>query len=106
MSTTTRLNDTLLWAAAFLSPTLYALMLVAWATLRAPAPPAALVVALFCLIPVAALLFCVTKVWRSGSRPAWRVNWVVLTVLGMMLQMGVLLLVIVSAITVAISLPQ
>ena len=94
------------WLAVFLSPSAYFLLLVFWNRLRVPAPPAGFVVALFCLIPVVALLVCGTVVWRKKLTAGWRVGWLVLTVLAMALQVGVLLVIIVSAITVAISLPQ
>ena len=89
------------WLAAFLSPTASFLLLTVWSRLQVPAPPAGFVVTLFCLIPVVALLVCGTVVWRKKPR----VGWLVLTVLAMALQVGVLLVIIVSAITVAISLP-
>jgi len=94
------------WLAVFLSPTAYLLLLVVWNRSQVPAPPAGFVVALFCLIPVVALLVCGTAVWRTKLRAAQRVGWLVLTVLAMALQVGVLLVIVVSAITVAISLPQ
>ena len=71
--------------------------------LQVPAPPESLVVLLFCLVPVVALLVCGTVVWLTKLRASWRVGWLVLTVLLMALQVGVLLVIIVSAITVAIA---
>ena len=94
------------WLAAFLSPSAYLLLLVFWNRSQVPAPPAGFIVALFCLIPLAALLFCGSVVWRKKLTVGSRVGWLVLTVLAMALQVGVLLVIIVSAITVAISLPQ
>src|SRR3954468_13831664 len=81
------------WLAAFLSPTAYFLLLVAWDRLQLPAPPAGFVVALFCFIPLVALWVCGTAVWRKTQR----VGWLVLTVLAMALQIGILLVIIVSA---------
>jgi len=75
--------------------------LLFWHRLQLPAPPAAVVVALFRLIPVVALWVCSRVVWRK--KPG--AGWLALTVLAMALQVGLLLLIIVSAITVAISLP-
>ena len=92
-----------IWLAVFLSPTAYFLLLSVWNRSQVPAPPAGFVVALFCLIPVIALLVCGTAVWRMKVRPSWRAGWLVLTVLAMALQVGILLVIIVSAITVAIS---
>ncbi len=68
-----------------------------------PAPPQWFVVALFCLVPVVALLVCGAVVWRSKLPVRWRVVWLVLTVLAMLFQVAVLVVAIVSAITVAIS---
>ncbi len=93
------------WLATFLSPTAYFLLLVFWDRLRVPAPPEGFVVSLFCLIPIVALLACGTVVWRKNQRVNRRAGWLALTVLAMALQVGVLLVIIISAITVAISLP-
>ena len=91
------------WLAVLLSPTGYVLSVVTLCKLQMPAPPEWFVVALFCLIPVVALLFCGTVVWLSKLRVRWRVGWLVLTVLAMLFQVGTLVVIIVSAITVAIS---
>jgi hypothetical protein len=91
------------WLAVFLSPTVYVLLLMIMDRLQAPAPPERLVVLLFCLIPVVALLACGIAVWRSKLSRAWRVGGLVLTVLAMSLQCGVWFVIIVSAITAAIS---
>ena len=71
-----------------------------------PAPPASLAFALFCLIPAAALAFCGTLVWRRHWSIAWKVCGLILTVLAMTLQVGALLVVLITAINAAISLPQ
>jgi hypothetical protein len=91
------------WLAVFLSPTAYFLLLMIASRSQWPAPPAIIIVSLFCLIPVAALLVCGKVAWRSQLNMRWRVGWLVLTVLAMALQFSVLLLIVVSAITVAIS---
>jgi len=92
------------WLAVFMSPTGYFLLVVIADRLQMPAPPESLVVALFCLIPVVALLVCGTVVWRSRAR--WRVVWLVLMALAMSFQVGFLFIIILSAITAAISLAQ
>ncbi len=91
------------WRAGLLSPTGYVLLLMILGRLQMPAPPGWFVVALFCLIPIVALLLCGRVVWLSKLRGRWRVGWLVLTVLAMLLQVGVLVIIIVSAITGAIS---
>src|SRR5688572_18870824 len=92
-----------IWLAVFLSPTGYFLLLMIADSWQLPAPPESLVVALFCLIPVVALLVCGRLAWMSKLNPRWRVGWLVLTVLGMLLQFGVLFVIVVSAITAAIA---
>ncbi len=91
------------WLAVLLSPTGYVLLVITLGRLQMPAPPGWFVVALFCLVPVVALLVCGTVLWLSKLRGRWRVGWLVLTVLAMLFQVGVLVVIIVSAITVAIS---
>ncbi|MFO0980870.1 MAG: hypothetical protein U1E76_03810 [Planctomycetota bacterium] len=90
-----------MWLAVFLSPSAYFLLLVSWNRSQVPAP-GGVVVALSGLIPVVALLVCGTVIRRKKLA----VGWLVATVLAMALQVGVLLVIIVSAVTVAISLPQ
>ena len=92
-----------LWLAVFLSPTGYFLLLMMADRWHVPAPPEGVVVSLFVLIPLVALLVCGSAVWRSKWDRRRRVAGLVLTVLGMALQVGVLLVIIVSAIAVAIS---
>jgi hypothetical protein len=99
------------WLAVFLSPTAYCLLLIVLSSLLAPARPEGfvasllglIVVSLFCLIPIVALLVCGSLVWLTKATTGWRVGGMILTSLAMALQVGVLLLIIVSAITVAIS---
>jgi hypothetical protein len=91
------------WLAVFLGPTGYVLSLMIVDGLQLPAPPDNIVVLLFCLIPVVALPGCGAVVWRSKLRVGWRVGWLVLTVLAMLLQVGVLVVIIVSALTAAIA---
>lgn len=95
-----------LWLAVFLSPTGYFLLLMMADRWHVSAPPEGLVVSLFLLIPVVALLVCGSAAWQSKRNLRWRVIWLVLTVLAMLLQTGVLLVIIVAAITSAISLAQ
>lgn len=90
-----------LWLGVFLSPTAYFIFLVAWARSSLPAPTSGFVVASFCLIPLVALWVCGSMLWRKTRR----IGGVVLTVLAMALQIGFLLFIVVSAVTVAISLP-
>ena len=68
-----------------------------------PALPESFVVSLFCLVPVVALLVCGSVAWLSKLNRRRRVGWLVLTVLAMLLQVGGLLVIIVSAVTSAIA---
>ena len=92
-----------IWLAALLSPTGYFLLLMMADRLQMSAPPDGPVVLLFCLIPVVALAVCAAVAWMSGLNARWRVSWLILTVLAMTLQCGVLLVIIVSAVTAAIA---
>jgi hypothetical protein len=92
-----------IWLAAFLAPTGYFLLLIIADRLQVPAVPERLVISLFCLTPFVALLACGTVVWLSKLTARWRVGWLVLTVLGMLFQVGILFVIVVTAITAAIA---
>lgn len=94
-----------IWLTVFLSPTGCVLAVISLSRLQIPAPPGWFVVALFCLIPPAALLVCSIVAWLSQVGRGWRVGWLVLTMLAMLFQFGFLVVIILSAITAAISLP-
>jgi len=88
------------------SPTAYFVLLIFADKLHAPAPPAVLVVSLFFLIPVIALLVCGRVVWLSTTTRARRIVWLLFTIVTMLLQCGVLLVIVIVAITAAISYAQ
>ncbi len=92
-----------IWLAVFLSPTAYILLLVLMSRLQIAAPREGLVVLLFCLVPIVALIACVTLVWRSKFTLGWRVGGLLLTVLAMLLQCGVWFIIIAGAIAMAIA---
>ena len=92
-----------IWLAVFLSPTGYFLLLMIANRSQVLAPPESIVALLFFLIPVVALLVCGRVAWLSKLNLRWRVGWLVLTILAMLLQFGVLFVIIVSAITAAIA---
>jgi hypothetical protein len=91
------------WLAVFLSPTAYVLMVMTMDRLQVPAPPEGFVVSLFCLIPIVSVLACGTVVWLSKMSLGWRVGGLALTVLGILFQWAVWLVIIVSAVSVAIA---
>ena len=91
------------WLPLLLSPTGYVLLLITLSRLQIPLPSEWFVVTLFWLIPVVALLLCGAVVWLSNLGAWWRVSWLVLTLLAILLQVWFLIVLIVSAITVMIS---
>jgi hypothetical protein len=98
------------WLVVFLSPTICFLLLMVVSSLYVPAPtegPAVLLLRLIALVgllsPVVALLACGTAVCRSKMTVGNRVGGLVLTLLAMFVQVGILLVIIVSAVTVAIA---
>jgi hypothetical protein len=93
------------WLAVLLSPTGYFLALMIADRWHVAALPEGFVMALFCLIPLVALLVCGTLVWTSKVTRNWRGAWMVLTVLAWLFECALLFVIIVSAITAAISLP-
>jgi hypothetical protein len=97
------LRNVIVWLAAFLSPSAYFLMLLLINAFHAPAPPAILVVTLFILIPVGALVVCESVVWRSGMIGTRRIGWMLFTLFALALQVGILLVIIMEAVTAAIS---
>jgi hypothetical protein len=65
-----------------------------------------LVVTLFFLIPVIALLVCGRVVWLSTTTTARRIGWMLFTIVSMLLQFGLLLVIVIAAITAAIGYAQ
>jgi hypothetical protein len=98
-------SSVIIWLVAFLSPTGYLLALLAMAKLKMPTPPAWVIVGIFFLIPLVALWICSTVAWHAQVKQGWRLSWLAATILGLLLQFGVLVIVITSVITVMISLP-
>ena len=94
-----------LWLAALLSPAGYFLALMIADRWHLAALPEGFVIALFCLFPLMALLVCGALVWTSQVKRGWKTAWMVLTVLAWLFECGVLFVIIISAVTAAISLP-
>ncbi|HVT30131.1 MAG TPA: glycosyltransferase family A protein [Lacipirellulaceae bacterium] len=94
------------WLLAFFSPTAYFLVLLFVA--RHPMPyrlPETLVAALFCLIPVVALLTCEALVWSARMRVRWKIAALVLTLSASVLQAVVLVVVLRIILITAIAYP-
>lgn len=94
----------LVWLAAFVSPTGYCLLLMLADRLGLAAPPESVVAAMFFGLPLVALAVCGWAVWSVNLSTGRKVVWLVFTVLGIALQCGAILALII-AVTAAISLP-
>ncbi len=92
-----------IWLVALLSPTMYCVLLAIASRSQFGALPAGLVIYLVPVVPVVALLICGSLVWLSPLNVRWRVAWLGFTLFTMCLQCGILFVIIVSALTVAIS---
>jgi hypothetical protein len=102
----TRFSALAVWLCAFFSPTGYFLLLILANRFHVSAPPEILVAALFVAIPVIALLVCGYVVWSSSKTMARRIGWMAFTLVAMLLQAGVLLVIIITAISAAIGYAQ
>jgi hypothetical protein len=101
-----RVSPLAIWSCAFFSPTAYFLLLLVVDRFRVPAPPDVLVASLFFLAPVVALLVCGYVVWSSSKTIGRRFGWMLFTLVAMLLQFGVLLVIIIAAISAAIGYAQ
>jgi hypothetical protein len=90
----------------FCSPTLYFLLLLLVDRFQLPAPPALLIVSLFITIPIVALIVCGRTAWSLGTTKPRKIGWTAVTLLGITLQVAVLLVIVVIALTAAISYAQ
>ena len=95
-----------LWLCAFFSPTAYCLLLLCANRIHVAAPPHVAVASLFFLIPVVALFVCGYVVWRSSKTITRRIGWMVFTIVGILLQVGVLLVIIIAVVGAAIGYAQ
>ena len=105
-NTGNRIPALAVWLCAFFSPTAYFLLLLFADRFHVAAPPEILVASLFFLIPVAALLVCGYIVWSSSKTFARKIGWMLFTLVAMLLQFGVLLVIIIAAISAAIGYAQ
>ena len=86
-----------IWLPAFFSPIVYFLLLLLGDTFHLPSPPEVIVACLFYFIPPVALLVCGFDVWMSNMTIAGKIGWMFLTLVGMLLQFGILLAIFVVA---------
>ena len=94
----------LVWLAAFVSPTGYFLFLMLADCLGLAAPPEAVAAALFFGLPLVALGVCGWAVGGANLPTRRKVAWLAFTVVGLALQCGAILALI-MAVTAAIALP-
>ena len=106
VNTGNRISALAVWLCAFFSPTAYFLLLLCVDKFHVAAPPEILVASLFFFIPVAALLVCEYVAWRSSKTISRKIGWMLFTFVAMLLQFGVLLVIIIAAISAAIGYAQ
>jgi hypothetical protein len=105
-NTRKRISGLAVWFCAFFSPTAYFLLLLSADRFHVAAPPEILVASLFFLMPVVALLVCGYVVWVSSKTIARRIGWMLFTLVAMLLQFGILLVIVITALTAAIGYAQ
>jgi len=82
--------STVVWLCAFLSPAVYFLLLLLAYRFQIHLPQA-FTLALFFLLPVAALLICEWAVWSCNKTVGRRIGWMLFTLLAMLLQCAIIL---------------
>ena len=92
--------------STFLSPTGYFLLILVAARSGILKLPETLVLALFIVIPVVALLVCEWWAWCWSKTVGGRIGWMVLTLLGMLLQFAVLVVILRIILVTAIGYAQ
>ena len=95
-----------IWLLAFFSPTVYFLLLLAGRSSFSGHLPEALVVALFCVIPLGALLVCESLVWSARIAVPWKVGGMVFTFLASLLQFAIIVALIRAILIAATAYPQ
>jgi hypothetical protein len=98
-------SGTAVWLSAFLSPTLYFLMVLLAAKFRINLPQT-FIWSLFFLIPVSALLICGWVVWCSSKTVGRKIGWMLFTLLAMSLQFAMILVVLRVILVTAIGYAQ
>lgn len=87
-----------IWLCAFLSPSVYfVVLLLADRFHFARSIPEAFVASLFFLIPACALLVCESVVWSARMATARKIGWMLFTLLAILLQSGIILAIIIAA---------
>jgi len=86
------------WLSAFFSPAIYFLLLLLADRFHVPSAPDVFVASLFYLLPLVALLVCEFVVWLSSMTVHRKMRWMLFTFFAMLLQTGILLAIIITAI--------
>ena len=81
------------WLCAFLSPTVYFLLLLLAHRFQIHVSPT-IALPLLLFLPVGALLICAWVVWSCNKKVGPRIGWMLFTVSAMLLQCAVLLVVL------------
>jgi hypothetical protein len=97
--------STVVWLAAFVSPTAYFLLLLLANKLQINVPET-FAWSLFFLIPVVALLICESVVWSCSKTVGRKIGWILFTLLAMLLQFAIILAILRAIIVAAIGYVQ
>jgi hypothetical protein len=97
--------STVFWLSAFLSPTVYFLMVLLADKFQINLPQT-LTWLLFFLIPVVALLICEWVVWSCSKTVGRKIGWMLVTLLAMLLQFAMILAVLRAILVTAIGYAQ
>jgi hypothetical protein len=95
-----------LWLGAFSTPTAYFFLILLADGYHIPVPPVAIVLALFCLIPIVAFVICGLAVWLSSKKLGVRIGWLLFTLIAMAIQLGFILIVLRAIIVARIGYAQ
>jgi hypothetical protein len=97
--------STVVWLGAFLSPTVYFLLLLLADKFQIHLPQAFALPLLF-LLPVVALLICEWAVWSGSKTVGRRIGGMLFTLLAMLLQCAIILAVLREVLVAAIGYAQ
>ena len=94
-----------LWLSAFLSPTVYFLLLLLASRFQINLPET-VAWSLFFLIPVVGLLICESVVWSCSKTVGRKIGWMLFTLLAMLLQFAIILAILRVILVAAIGYAQ
>jgi hypothetical protein len=97
--------STAVWLSAFVSPSVYFLLLLLASKFQIHVPQT-FVLSLLFLIPLAALLICEWVAWSCNKTVGGRIGWMVFTLLAMLFQCAMILVVVRVILVAAIGYAQ